>query len=155
MTTTPAAIRDRLVAIIAGIVPTTEAGVPFREHRHESLDLRAFAEKEPEACFRLFEVRYSGARLPPEVSDTDVESEERSFEVAIAYASTNQFGDALDRDDVIDQDVNRVNHYVGTNGYGTVTDATMITDGIDREDGDVVTIARVDLTAVFYRQQAA
>jgi hypothetical protein len=153
--TTPGVVRREIVALIEALTPATESSVGYREHRHETQDLRDWADEFPESCFRRFSVRYTGDRDQPEVSNTDVEDEERDFEIVIAYPSTNRWGDTFDRDDVIDADANQVNHEVGTNSYGSITDCTMLTEGISREDGSPATFAVINLRAVFLRQQAA
>jgi hypothetical protein len=153
MTTTPAAIATRIVALVEALTPTTETSIRYTEHRSEDgQSLDDFAEVHPEACMRRFEVRYSGDRDQPEVSNTDVEAEERDFDVVVAYP-TSRWSTARERDAVIDADANQVNHEVGTNSYGSITDCTMLTEGISREDGSPATFAVINLSAHFYRSQ--
>jgi hypothetical protein len=153
MTTTPAAVATRIVALIEALTPVSETAIKYAEHRsNDGQSLDDFAEVHPEACMRRFEVRFSGDRDQPEVSNTDVESEERFYEVVIAYP-TKRWSTARERDAFIDADANQVNHEVGTNSYGSITDCTMLTEGISREDGSPATFAVINLRAVFMRSQ--
>lgn len=157
MTTTPKLIRNAIVAAIESIVPTSESAVRFIEHKHdEGADVEDWARQYPESCLRRFTVRYTGDREQPEVSNTDVESEERDFEVTVVYPSTNRWADAMGRDDVIDEDAERIDMEVGTNSYaGGAMPATMLSAGWTRIDGTPATVLVISLRAVFYRARAA
>lgn len=125
MTTTSAAIRDRIVTVIEALVPTTQSNVRFRHHREE-FDFRGWADGHPDACLRRFSVRDLGDAKPALVSNTDVELVRAIFEIVIAYPLSYRFGSGnlLGVEDVIDQDRHQVEHVAGMRGYANFTAAT-------------------------------
>lgn len=126
MTTTSAAIRDRMLTVVEAVVPASHSGQRFARHREE-MDFRAWADANPAACLRRFSVRDLGDARPALVSNTDVELVRAIFEVVIAYPLNFRFGTgtaALGLEDVVDQDRHRIEHAVGMRGYANFTAAT-------------------------------
>jgi len=135
--TTAASIRDRIKALIQALTPTSDAGVKFRSYRNEDgADFQDWAEKNPAAALRRFQARDDGSEEPPEVSDTLVDMRHVTFLILVAYPHTGRHGadQALDRDDVIDQDWGLINGKVGIYGraqYSGAYDCTPL--GATRE----------------------
>jgi hypothetical protein len=126
MTTTSAAIRNRMLTVIEAITPATDSSVAFRRHREE-INFRDWADATPTGCLRRFAVRDLGDARPALVSNTDVELVRAIFEVVIAYPLSYRFGTGINLlgvEDVIDQDRHRVEHAVGMRGYANFTAAT-------------------------------
>lgn len=126
-TTTPSAIRDRAITVIEGLTPTSDAGVKFRAYRNEGEgDFRAWAEANPAGCLRRFQVRTTGATETPPVSNFDHEEHQVTLEVTLAYPQSHRFGpdNALDRDDVMDDDAFAVDKAIGMQGGANFTPAT-------------------------------
>lgn len=159
-TTTPTAVRDAIVAVIAGLTPTTAAGDRFIAHREET-PVRDFAAANPGACFRRCSVRWVGPVTPPTVTNTDVELVERSLDVDVAYpASWRGGGDQLATlDDVIAEDLRVIANAVGTNGRANLTalpagSVTVITSAEEPIGLGPIWIGRVSLIARYYRSNA-
>jgi hypothetical protein len=117
--TTVAAIRDRIVACIEAITPEMQASPRFRAYRQEGPgDFVAWAEQQPAAALRRFSVRSFAAPTEPSVSNTDVERVRVVFEVSIAYPQSHRYGaqNALDRDDVAQDDRDLIRNAIGLNG---------------------------------------
>jgi hypothetical protein len=158
MTTTAAAIRDAMIALVEGLTPTTLASDRFLAHR-EGLDFRTASEANPPACLRRFSIRTTGTVSPPTVTNTDVEWVETDLECVIAYAPNGRHGAKFltDLDDAIEHDLRQIEHTIGTNGYAfyaqATAGATVTTVDSTREDGGPVTFAVLNLHAGFYRDQ--
>lgn len=116
---TAEAIRDRIYTLIESQVPTTLSNDKFRRYRNEEgADFEAFAEKIGAAALRRVQVREVGADVPPDVSNTDFEGVEVEFEARIAYPQNHRYGpaNAMDRDDVMNQDWLKLNAAIGIYG---------------------------------------
>lgn len=126
-TTTPAAIRDRAITVIEALTPGSLSNDKFRRYRNEGDgDFRAWAEANPSGCLRRFQVRTTGATETPPVSNFDHEEHQVTLGVTVAYPQTARFGadQALDRDDVIDQDAFQIDKAIGMQGGANFTPAT-------------------------------
>jgi hypothetical protein len=117
--TTAEAIRDRIIAVIAGLVPKTVAGDIFRAYRNEGGgDFQAWAEGNATGCRRRFQVRQLRDRRAPDISNTDFEERMATFRILVAYPQTHRDGPgaALDRDDALDSDMMQIEHAIGMCG---------------------------------------
>jgi hypothetical protein len=157
MASTLAAIRDRCIALVEAITPTSDSRVGFLRYRNEGEgDFPEWSETNPAACLRRFQIRDDGNETPPEVSNTDVDQREATLIVRIAYPQTGRYGgdQALDRDDVIDEDWGRINGKLGIYGRANFTGAYDCTPlGAERsiERGSAVDILVVTVRVSFYR----
>ena len=117
---TAEAIRDQIYTLLEALTPTTDA-TKFRRYRNEGgADFVAWAEKNPAGAFRRFQVREVGDDIGPDVSDTTQERIRARFEIRIAYPQTHRYGaaNAMDRDDVMNQDWKSINYKIGIYGRG-------------------------------------
>lgn len=160
-TTTAAAIRDRAITVIAGLVPSsipTDAYLPYRNDNDG--DFRRFAEQNPASAHRLFQVRTVGTDRPVEATNGDVEFHYVDLIITVAYARSGRDGDgtALGRDDVVDQDRHQIECAVGLNGAANFTpatnaDCTWRNSEVARvEDGQACDFLVIRQTMSFYRQ---
>lgn len=114
-------IRDRLYTLLEALTPATDSTVKFRRYRNEwGADFVEAAEKNPAACLRRFQVRQVGGNEMPETSSTIEERIRLILEIRIAYPQSHRYGNqnAMDRDDVIRQDMLKLNASVGLYGRG-------------------------------------
>jgi hypothetical protein len=157
MASTAAAIRDRCHALIEALTPTSLSSTKFRRYRNEGDgNFDDFAETNPAAAFRRFQIRDDGSEDPPEVSNTDIDLRHITLIVRIAYPHTGRYGadQALDRDDVMDQDWGLVNGKLGIYGrsnFSSSNDCTPL--GATREvmRGASVDVLEVTARYSFYR----
>lgn len=118
-TSTPSAIINRLLTIIEAVDPVSLTSTRFRRWRNEGkADFRDAAEKLGGAALRRVQVRDIGSDEPPAVSNTVYEQRRLSVEILIAYPQDNRAGsaNALDRDNVIDQDWDYIDFNIGLCG---------------------------------------
>jgi hypothetical protein len=118
---TAEAIRDQILTLVEGITPTSLSGDRFRRYRDEGgADFEEWATKQPAAAFRRVQVRQVGADELPLVSDTLNERVRLRETVRIAYPQNARTGsqNAMDRDDVINQDWLKINYKIGLYGRG-------------------------------------
>ena len=142
-TATVAAIRDQHYALVEALTPTSLSGDKFRRFRNEGeADFPAAMEANPAGCFRRLQVRQVGTDEMPEVSNTTEERVRVQLETRIAYPQTERFGgaNAMDRDDVINEDWKLVNRAIGIYGRGNFSgtnDCTPLgaTMEMERSDG--------------------
>lgn len=121
---TPEAIRDRCIALIKALTPAADTGVRFDPYRNEGDgDFQGWAEANPASCLRRFQVRTSGASWVPEVSNMDTEEHRLTLTVLVAYPHSHRWGtdNALDRDDVMDQDAFAIDELIGMLGGANFT----------------------------------
>jgi hypothetical protein len=151
---TAESIRDRIYALLEALTPDSLADVRFRRYRNEDdADFPAWAERNAAACLRRFQVREIGDDEPPLVSNVQVEVIETEFEIRIAYPQTHRYGaaNAMDRDDVMNQDWKRINFLIGIYGRGNFSsshDCTPLGAVKTRESG-----GKVDYLVVTARYQ--
>lgn len=118
-TTTAAAIRDRIVTVIEGLVPSSLSSSRFLEHRNErDGDFEPWAEAHPTAALRRFRVWDTGAWEPPLVSSVDVEERTVTFSLLVAYPHSHRYGsaNATDRLRVMDEDRQAIYKAIGPVG---------------------------------------
>lgn len=116
---TPQTIRDRAIAVIEALTPTSDTGVKFRAYRNEGgADMQDWAEKNPAACRRRFQVRTVGNTFTPPISNTDGEEHQVTLNVLVAYPQNGRDGkkQALDRDDTLDEDAFQIDKAIGMLG---------------------------------------
>lgn len=154
MTTTESAIRDLTASLIAGITPTILAGTKFVEHRYDLQDFEAWAEANPDSCFRRFSVRDSLFNSLPESTNTDVEWRQFDMDLIVAYPRTNKAGSSQKMDAAIRKDMQLLDQTVGLNGYANYTTiASWLRDRAFTtiQDGAQVRFIRMTLPYGFYR----
>jgi hypothetical protein len=141
---TAESIRDRVIALVEGITPTSLAGDKFRRYRNEgAADFDEAMENKPAAAFRRFQVRQVGDEENPDVSNAQFEAVVVSYEFRMAYPQNHRYGAAngMDRDDVINQDWLQFNRAIGIYGRGNFTgshDCTPLGAVKTRESGNAV-----------------
>jgi lysophospholipase L1-like esterase len=148
MSTTAEKIRDRLIAVIEALTPTSLSRDKFRAYRNEGdADFQSWAAQFPASGFRRFQIRDTGEDEHPEVSNEDCEERKVTFSITVAYPQTSRTGKgaALDRDDVIQQDRRSIDRAIGMIGRANLSapypDACWLKDGSSaptRIEGDGV-----------------
>lgn len=121
VTTTVEAIRDRILEVLEGETPRLLAGDRFVRYRNEADgDFVAWAEAFPTAALRRVQVRDTGEDEPPEVTGGGIAWRTVILEILVAYPQTGRAGEknALDRDRVIEEDIDQIAHAVGRWGAG-------------------------------------
>lgn len=104
---TAEAIRDRILALIESITPTSLERDKFRRYRNEGdANFEEWAEKNPTAALRRVQVRETGDDEAPLVSSLAQEDVRAQFELRIAYPQSHRYGaqNAMDRYDTIKAD---------------------------------------------------
>lgn len=141
---TAGSIRDRIYALIEAITPDTLSSDEFRRSRNEEgADFEAWAEKTPGAAFRRFQVRRTGDDELPLTSSVTSERVRVRFEIRVAYPQNHRYGrgNAMDRDDVMDEDWLRIDFRIGICGRGNFSgshDCTPLGATKTRESGGKV-----------------
>jgi hypothetical protein len=123
---TAEAIRDRIYTLIEALTPASLSADKFRRYRNElGADFEEWAEANVPGAFRRFQVREVSV-TPPDVSNTTWEAVDVTFRIAIAYPQTNRYGaaNAMDRDDVRNQDWLKINKAIGVYGRANFTTST-------------------------------
>lgn len=124
-TTTEEAIRDRMITVIAALVPSSSPQDRFIAFRNDGNgSFSDWAENAPDAAFRRFQVRTLGDTKPPTVSNTDVEGVEVNFLISVAYPQNHRAGvsNTLSRDDIMRQDKDQIERAIGMTGRANFTD---------------------------------
>lgn len=152
-TTTPAAIRDVITARIEGLTPPTFGANLYRPHRHDRMDLRAWAAANPAACLRVFAVETRGDTAEVEVTMVTQEQVRETFEIVIAYPESNRFGTLQGLHDVIASDLRHLDYYAGTTGFSVTptSNATIISKQYSREQDGAVFFGVIPLEVVYWR----
>lgn len=156
---TPEAIRDRAITVITALTPASGSDVKFVAYRNEGgADFRAWAEQNPDACRRRFQVRSRGGTETPPVSNTVIDEHQVTLTVLVAYPQTGRdgAGQALDRDDTLDADAFQIDKAIGMLGAANFTPSTADACWIsgspaDREEGDGVDFLVLELTYLYWR----
>ncbi len=162
--TTSEAIRDRIIAVIEGLVPATDDHVRFRASRNEGdAEFRDWCEANPAATRRRFQVRDDGDDSPPEVTNGDIERRNVKFVILVCYPQTGRDGkdQALDRDDTLWADREQIEHAVGMWGRANFSppypDACWLAEGTDdatRETGTACDFLRIAQAMTFVQTMA-
>lgn len=155
-TTTAAAIRDVMRSTVRALTPPGLVNVPYQAH-DERVEFRRWAEQTKGGAFRWFSIRDMGAIEPPVVSNADVEWVVTRFVCQVAYPRDYRYGGqlAMDMDDVIELDLRKIEHAIGTNGYSAIEsavgNATVTTDGTARDEEDACVFGVLTLTVRYWR----
>ncbi len=161
-TSTPEAIRDRMIAVIEALTPTSDVRVPYRRYRNEGgANFQGWAEKNPTAARRRFQVRTAGRTTTPAVSNTDIEQHEVEVTITLAYPQTGRDGpdQALDRDDTADVDQFQIDRACGmlgkANFFSPYPDATWI-EGVpgERIEGETCDFIELRYVMIYFRARA-
>ena len=126
-TSTAAAIRDRAITVIKAIVPSSDSTLHFIPFENEfAADFRYAMNGAPDGGHRRFQVRTTGLGRGPTVTNSDVEERILELEVVVAYPQDHRWGadNALDRDDVMEQDRNLIETEIGVRGAANFTAST-------------------------------
>jgi hypothetical protein len=156
-TATAAAIRDQVRTIFAQIDPVSLTSTRFRDFRNEGrADFREWCEANPTAALRRFQVRNVGNDAPPEVSNTDVELRKLMLEILVAYPQDNRAGrdNAMDRDDIIEEDWDYIDFNIGICGrlnFSGTYDCTPLGCTKEIERGEVCDFLVIRAEYQFYR----
>lgn len=154
---TIAAIRDRCHVLIEALTPALLTADKFRRYRNEGDgDFAAWAEANPEACFRRFQIRQTGLEELPHTSSVLEERVRLQLTARVAYPQSHRYGpdNALDRDDVLNQDWLRLNGALGIYGAANFTgthDCIPLGATMERDEGDGVDFMLVHLDLEFLR----
>jgi hypothetical protein len=122
--TTRQAIRDFIVMTIKALTPTTFARDRYVPHRNDGNgDLIAWAQKNPAAAFRRYQVRYQGADIAADSGDTSFEGRWVRIAITVAYPQNNRTGSGatMDRDDVASGDRFQIEQAIGLSGDYSIT----------------------------------
>lgn len=120
-TATLETIRDRMIALIVDLTPTSLAADKFRVGRDElKADFPAQMEAAPQASLRRFTVRTRSASDDPLTSSVDVTMQEAEATIIVAYPQTHRYGPGAGRDrfDIMDEDWRKINRAIGPIGRG-------------------------------------
>jgi hypothetical protein len=157
--TTADAIRDRMITLIEAITPALLANDSFLRYRNEGdADFETWAQSNPTAAWRRFQVRTQGTEGLPEVSNCDVEERTQLFVVTVCYAQTARAGAkaALDRDTVVDRDRDAIELAVGlysrANFSPPYPDAVVTSWSVERTPGQGCDFLEIRVSMRFYRQ---
>lgn len=157
---TAAAIRDRVIQLIEWVDPVSLTGTRFRRYRNEwGADFNEASEKNPAGMFRRFQVRNLGNDEPPEVSNMVHEERRLALEILIAYPQDHRAGrdNALDRDDIIEEDWDYIDFNIGICGranFSGTHDCTPIGCTKEIERGGVVDFMVIRAEFIFQRALA-
>jgi hypothetical protein len=157
-TTTPGALRDYIVSLIASITPTINSKDRFIAHHNErDGDFLEAITARPVSSFRRFQVRDDGKRRPPEVTNTEIQIKLVTFLIYVAYPQTSRTGkdNALDRDDAMDADATLIEKVIGLSGYanfaGANPNATFIDSSVDRQKVNGCDLLVISQTFRYFR----
>ena len=121
MTTTAAAIRDKMITTVEALTPTVSSGERFRLVVDDDGEFRNWADMNPVAALRRFAIYELGTIRPPEVSSTVEQWTDEDFECVLAYPrkSLSRYGAKAFRSlmDTIKSDQKQIEDAIGTNGY--------------------------------------
>lgn len=159
-TTTATAIRDAMLTAAEALTPTSLSGTRFRRHREE-VPIRDFANQNPLAAFRYISILDTFDFEEPRMSDLVNEEVWTTFEVVVAYPSAGKglFGarQELSMQTVMEQDIHKLRHAIGANGYATLdasvgtAAATVVEDGPSVEIGQPCSFVVLNLRTRYLR----
>ena len=142
-------------AVIAALVPSTEARTGFRHGRAEA-DFRRWCEANPAASFRRFEVRLADQVYEP-LSTTSVDEQRLTLTVVVAYPHGDQQSRraALGRDDVQRADRHQIEAAIGLIDLANFVDprAKWTSGTTTRTRGTGVDFLTIRQDFTFYRSQ--
>ena len=153
---TQEAIRDRLYTLVESRSPTSLTTKFLRFRNEDSADFDDWAEKNPAAAFRRFQIREAGDDELPDVSNPDLEAVIIQFNIRIAYPQSHRYGaaNAMDRDDVMNQDWKLLNAALGIYGranFSSTNDCTPLGAVKTREQGGKVDFLVVTARFRYFR----
>ena len=154
---TAAAIRDRVHVLVEAITPTSHSGVKFLRVRNErDGKIEEWAAKNIPACLRRFQARQVQADEPPATSSVVEERVRLNLELRVCYAQDGRFGrdNALDRDDVINEDWKAINAALGVYGranFSSTHDCTPMPATMEMERVDGIDFMVVKLQYEYLR----
>lgn len=128
MTTSFATIRDQQASVIEALAPTQHAGEPFRRHLEQG-EFMAWAEANPAACFRRFQLLSNFDIEQGPTADGSVESCRHTEELRVAYPLTlGLYGveNQRDMEDLMKQDLHQIDAAIGLNGFADYVDSQHI-----------------------------
>jgi hypothetical protein len=157
-TTTLEAIRDKAITLIQALTPLKAAHIPFRRHVAEG-DFVAWAEANPSACCRRFQILRTGAGEPAMVSNTDLEDRRERLLLVIAYPKTyGLYGEEniRDADDVMESDRELIDGRSGigknnAGGYVAGQHSSLLLEA-NTEEGEAVRFAQLLFEVTYYRE---
>ncbi len=157
---TAAAIRDRIAVLVEAIAPDVLVSDAFLRHRDEG-DFRAWADANPKAALRRFQVRAMTGRDEVIGSTGTYERIRREFDVLVAYPVSNRARDAYEggavasTDDLIESDFRQLEYAIGQRGNSAGNYQDIATVAATSEDydpaGAPVRVARKTLVIEFTR----
>ena len=154
--TTADAIRDRIIAVIHALVPTSLVRDRFRVYRDEAEDFIGWAQATKAGALRRFQVVDTFDDVGAATSDTLVEERIATFEVLVAYPQTARAGGEAGRDRVrmMREDQQLIEHAIGLRGYanfaGAYPNASWTEGAATREVRDGVDVLVVRQVMRFY-----
>lgn len=113
-TTSAQLIREDRRNIVESLNPAQLNKVKFREYNRDG-DFREWAEANPAACFRRFQIRDLATYEIPLISDMVAEEVQTQFEVIVAYPADGRFGSDIVNglEDAIRSDQVRIESRIG------------------------------------------
>lgn len=159
-TTTPGAIRDVLIALVAAATPDRYAE-RFRAHVEDAThadDFAAWAEANAAACLRRFSIMFRHDVTIPDVCDgVTGERVRQTFDFQIAWPVANRYYDLKGLADTIAMDMRKVRGTIGYAGFPLTYAAhgslcTVLSESPDLvQRGKAVTIGSLELTVEYWR----
>lgn len=150
-------IRDRMVSVVEALLPSSDSRVRFRAYRNEgTASFQDWAEANPAAARRRFQIRDTGEGQESDVSDATTELRTVTFAILVAYPKTARdgAGQTEDRDATIDADRLMIQHHIGQHGRENfqppIADATWISDEYSRIDGTNCVFIEITQVMTFY-----
>ena len=125
MPTTETAVRDRMITVIAALIPSTLPKDRFVEFRNDGDGVFSdWCENSPDGAFRRFQVITLGDTKPPIISNSDAELVEVNFLVSVAYPHNHRAGpgNAKARHSLMEQDRLQIERAIGMLGRANFTD---------------------------------
>ena len=160
-TTTPGAIRDVLIALVAAATPDAyaERFIAHREDATTGDDFRAWAEANPAGCLRRFSIMFDHDVTIPDVCDgVTGERVRQTFRFEIAWPlRSNRYSNAKGLADTIAMDLRKARGTIGYAGFpltyaqhGSL--CTVLSESSDVvERGKSVAIGSFELTVEYWR----
>lgn len=154
-TTRPELIRNQWVTLIEALTPTRHSAVPFHAAT-SAIGLERWAEENPQACLRRFDVTDATDREDPSlaVSNKDLELALWTAELMIVYPHTlGLYGDENMRDlqDLQRADADQVRKAIGINGGANYVSGEIRCEARYRFDtGEAISMTIFDIETEYY-----